>query len=415
MFFTRRKKQGTIPNSNLSTKLEEAFNRFEVKIDAKLEKAFNHFEVKIDAKLDALEKRIDVKLDALETRMDAKIDAKFDKITQDMSNILIRMDKFETRLTYIEHDFTRYIKQDANFQELRMNEFVMELLRLNRPTYNVKLIDIENVYIPTSNDALTEMDGLILFTPEIKEMPEIEPELLKMAKNKFGDSIPTRKNIYNIDKHFIDPTLIIVETKRSLSKEKVDIKCGQVVEFKQMLRSLLSIDMKTARSSFLEMIDTLMKETQMTLSELSELNVKLIFASDDIPESIVSYIKAMNNADIDDHNMYRYYSYKMYKEDPYIKQFMKTLQKKQKIPGKFKNKLEKARNLPTANEYYTELFEKYSEEFEENDIKRMKAYIAPYMNHFYDLEYQIQHMYANIGVIKYNVAIFPQLFDISRL
>jgi hypothetical protein len=246
-------------------------------------------------------------------------------------------------------------------------------------------------------------------------MPEIEPELLKMAKNKFGDSIPTRKNIYNIDKHFIDPTLIIVETKRSLSKEKVDIKCGQVVEFKQMLRSLLSIDMKTAKSSFLEMIDTLMKETQMTLSELSELNVKLIFASDDIPESIVSYIKAMNNADIDDHNMYRYYSYKMYKEDPYIKQFMKTLQKKQKIPGKFKNKLEKARNLPTANEYYTELFEKYSEEFEENDIKRMKAYIAPYMNHFYDLEYQIQHMYANIGVIKYNVAIFPQLFDISRL
>ena len=154
-------------------------------------------------------------------------------IKGEIAGIKKEIKNIKTDLTDFRQEFNKYKKQDSDFQESRVNNLVISLLRRNKNTYNINLLPIENVYMPYSRTALSEFDGLILYTPNQAKMPHVSDELIERVDKTFRDTL--KDNITQINTVFTNPQLIVVESKRSISKLKIDTKIMQIYEFIHIL------------------------------------------------------------------------------------------------------------------------------------------------------------------------------------
>ncbi len=292
-------------------------------------------------------------------------------------------------------EFNKYKKQDSDFQENRNNNFIISLLEYNRNTYFTELIPIKNIYTPYSKYALSEIDGLILYTPNQNKMPKISDELLDRADKVFQASL--KENLSKINTYFSDSYLIIVESKRSISKQKVDTKLRQFYEFAHILQTLNSIDMNKVVSEFKNMI-TYLESSSLDLNAISLL---FMFSSDDITPDIRRYIIAIENGITKEE--YGILCRNMYASDIYAKHHLTTLISSDNISQSIKSELK----LNKTYEELTHILQPYLKEY---DMGYLKDFFTPYE----ELEHIFKFMKGKIGVSQFNKAIFPKLLHFEE-
>ncbi len=328
------------------------------------------------------------------------------KVEQASSNsdklelILSEIKSLKSEFSDFRDDFNKYKKQDSLFQETSINNFILSLLQRNKNTYNTILIPIENVYGPYSINAVTELDGLILHTPTHSKMPIVSPELVERVDPTFQATL--KDNISQINTLFTQPQLIIVESKRSLSKSKVDTKLAQIFEFVHILRHINTVDLTNAVEPFKQFIAQLMQFSELPLRDLQHLESKLIFGSDDIPFNVREYILAIYNG-IGEDEYYRLCG-KMFYEDKNAVLFVKNIVELETTPKDVKSLL---KNYKT----FDELRKSIHTHFSEYDL----GYIAPYFTPYAELEHFFTSLKGSVGIVQFNKAILPSLFQYSNM
>lgn len=335
----------------------------------------------------------------------ANISAKLDMIITEIKDIkkdivIIKADivKMKEDILDLQKGFTKYKKQDANFQEARTNNFIISLLRLNKNTYTAKLLPIKNVYTPYSKKALTEFDGLILYTPNATSMPSISSELASRVNKDFQRSL--KNNLQQINTLFTNPQLIVVESKRSISKEKIDKKIIQFYELIDMMEQINTINMETVTDQFRTFYNELLEHSELSSGDLGQLDLKMIFGSDDITDAMKDYIIAINNGITK--SQYNYLCASMFNDDSYAHEHIKKLRK-----------LSLSKIVKDELKGYS--FESLKEVLHEHFPNYMESYIGPYFVPFDERRHAFELMKGRIGIVQFNRAIFPQLFQYSSM
>jgi hypothetical protein len=244
---------------------------------------------------------------------------------------------------------------------------------------------------------LSEIDGLILYTPNQNKMPKVSDELLDRADKGFQTSL--KENLSKINTYFSDSYLIIVESKRSISKQKVDTKLRQLYEFANILQTLDSIDMNKAVSEFKNMI-TYLDSSSLDIN-LTAISLLFMFSSDDITPDIRRYIMAIENGITKEE--YDILCGKMYTSDIYAKHHLTTLISSDNISHSIKSELK-------LNRTYEELAYILQPYLKEYDMGYLKDFFTPYE----ELEHIFKFMKGKIGVSQFNKAIFPKLLQFEE-
>lgn len=321
-------------------------------------------------------------------------------IKGEIAGIKKEIKNIKTDLTDFRQEFNKYKKQDSDFQESRVNNLVISLLRRNKNTYNINLLPIENVYMPYSRTALSEFDGLILYTPNQAKMPHVSDELIERVDKTFRDTL--KDNITQINTVFTNPQLIVVESKRSISKLKIDTKIMQIYEFIHILKQINNIDMETTTEEFRIFLDDLMDYSELTRNELQDIDVKLIFGSDDITIYMNDYISTIHNGMTED--KYNELCSKMFYNDNYALKTIKDLLLDESILKTVKSLLKHYRT-------FDELKNIVSTHLPEYNLGHAASYFTPfsYLKQYFTI------MKAAIGIIQFNKATFPELFQFSSM
>jgi hypothetical protein len=323
---------------------------------------------------------------------------KLDIIISEIKTIKIDIIKLNTKFSNFEEDFNKYKKQDSDFQEAHINNFIMSILNHNRSTYNTLLLPIKNIYNQYSKDALSELDGLILYTPNLKKMPNISNELLERAQS-FHLSL--KDNISQINTIFTKPYLIIVESKRSFDKHKVDMKLRQIYEFMNILSKLDKIDLSTTTPEFQKLIDTIQTKSELSINELTEIEILFIFGSDDIPLNLKEYIIEIEKGITKE--SYNNITTKLFNDnktsvDNYINFMVESDNTQKPIKSKLKH-------YKTLDELKTIIKDNLSE--------FNMGYLTDYVTSYEDLEQHFRAFKGKIGITQFNTIEFPQLLQFT--
>lgn len=165
---------------------------------------------------------------------------------------------------YNRHQIT--ISENAHLESVYMK--LNDIL----PTTPCRKIYMKEFFPPTGN-TITEFDGCIIL-----------------------DSMNTSKMLINIghtNSLYLNPMVairefIIIESKTSVNKLRVDNKIKQILQIQDILRQLPNIDLKTTSANFRDMVQDYKLRSLPT-------SVNLIFASDDITSEVRQYIMDINN------------------------------------------------------------------------------------------------------------------------
>jgi hypothetical protein len=332
---------------------------------------------------------------------------KLDNAIKDKSNsqkldiVISEIKKIKEDISEFREEFKKYKKQDSDFQEAHINNFIVSLLDHNRSTYITKLLSIKNIYVPNSKNPLSELDGVILYTPNQSKMPSISKELLNRADTTFHKSL--KENLTEINTVFTKPYLILVESKRSLNKQKIDMKLKQIYEFMNILSRLDKIDLTTTMDDFKKLIETLQKESQLTINDLSTIDILFIVGSDDISSNLKNYIlqieKGINEEEYDN------ISGILFKKDTYVQPHIKKIIESKDTPKLVKSKLKSAKNTLENVKSITK------SDLSEFDMEYITDYLTPYE----DLEHIFKAFKGKLGVTQFNRIEFPQLLQFTAV
>jgi hypothetical protein len=201
---------------------------------------------------------------------------------------------------------------------------------------------------------------------------------------------------------FTQPQLIIVESKRSLSKVKVDTKLAQIFEFTHILQQIGTIDFTTAMEPFKKCMSELSQFSELSIHDLQQIETKLIFGSDDILFNVHEYILAIQNGITEE----KYYELcgKMFYEDKDAIPFVRNIVELKTTPKDVKKMLK-------HYETYDELRMSIYTHFAEYNL----GYIAPYFTPFAELEHFFKTFKDSVGIVQFNKANFPTLFQYSNM
>lgn len=322
-----------------------------------------------------------------------------DKSNSEKLDIIISEIKtIKNELSEFKEDFKKYKKQDSDFQEARVNNFIVSVLDNNRSTYITSLLPIKNIYNQYSKDALSELDGLILYTPNQKKMPNISNELLERTK-EFHPSL--KKNISQINTIFTKPYLIIVESKRSFDKQKVDMKLRQIYEFMNILSRLDRIDLSTATPEFQKLINTIHRKSELSIDELTEIELLFVFGSDDISLNLKEYILQIEKGITKE--SYITITNKLFNDNKsYIDNYINFMVESDDTKKQIKSKLKQYKTLD-------ELKTIIKDNLSEFNMGYLTDYLVPYE----DLEHIFKAFKGKIGVTQFNTIEFPQLLQFT--
>jgi hypothetical protein len=325
---------------------------------------------------------------------------KLDIIISEIKTIKTDIVEIKTDIVEIKEDLKKYKKQNADFQEAQINNFLVSILDHNRSTYLTNLLPIKNIYMPYSKDRLSEFDGLILYTPNQTKMPSISNELLDRANRVFHKSL--KENISGINTIFTKPYLIIVESKRSLNKHKIDMKLKQMYEFMNILSKLDTIDLTNTSDEFKNLIETMQKESKLSINDLTTIDILFVLGSDDISLNLRKYVlqieKGINKED------YNILSEILFKEDSYVKPHIKKIIESENTPKLVKSKL---KHYNTLEELKLIL---------KTDLSEFNMeYITDYLTSYEDLEHIFKTFKGKIGITQFNKIEFPQLIQFTTI
>ena len=387
-FFQRTKKNSNNSSNSNNSNNSKKIELFAQSIEKKLDLIFKElYELKTDVSL--------LKTDVSELKTDVS------ELKTDVSVLKNDLSLLKTNFYDLKKNYDRYTKQDSDFQEARINIFIKALLQHNNNASIITQLTIKNLYGPYGNNRLTDCDGLLLQTSQQYSMPKIQDEMLNRVNKNFKESL--KENISQINKYFVNSNIILVEAKRSGSKEKVDNKIKQLYELINIIGDLVKFSkLSNTTSGFKNFLNELNEQSGLTFEELQNFNVKCIFASDDISPELRKYIININNGISSEE--YYMVCYELYKSDKYAVNLVEEIRKNTRIGKDVKILLSKVKTILQLKD----IFDNYLKEY---NIKDISNYFIPYE----DMELYFDTMRGRIGVVQFNTAYFPELFHFTSM
>ncbi len=302
-------------------------------------------------------------------------------------------------------NYRDYTDKESRFQEVRNTNFIVNLLRYNNAAPNIIPININKFYNIDNSD-ITNFDGCVYVNSVIKGNITMKSRLLNRAISF------TPKNNININSPMFKMNdLIIIESKHSGNKLKVDTKIRQMFTIYNLLKSVPSMDLEKVNPSFRTFITYFLNLCKITMNELP-LNINLIFSSDDISMYLKDYIININNGITKE--QYLVHSSNLFKNDTYVAKIIKYIsERNNKIEGlssESKRKIFDAyfkNSSPNISEII-ELFKEVPNKYKNADIT---MYFTPYEK----LDKYFKFIKGSIGVCQFNKGIFPKFFPVDSL
>ena len=214
-------------------------------------------------------------------------------------NTAVRFDRLETRMTGLETRMTglerrvdnlantvdtliKYNRNEARTQEVILTNRVKESLEEDEytyPTHTIRSFPFGNFFIPSSNNAFTDIDGCLL-----------------IKSNSHGN------NLSGALKNSVKDAVYIIEVKHGFTKALIDYKLKQfctILSVFNDIRNEKLVPSNPPRTQF----DTMV--TNFTLANFLE-NIQFVFASDYIDPDLAEFISAINAGTINE-EMYNTY------------------------------------------------------------------------------------------------------------
>lgn len=309
-----------------------------------------------------------IKFEAVDKRFDAA-DKRFDTIEVRVGNIEKTMSRFDA-----------YMKTEAKIQEGRDTQFIVKLYYHNHPTHTVDRLNIREFYLP-NNNILTDFDGILLV---------------------HNVSIPWAQPLQPMD--IVE--YIIIESKHSLDKGKIDNKLKQMTDLFSFLGK--ADDEKFMESSeprFQESIHRLMGETKLPADYLRR-PIHLLFASDDISHEVGLYIKAISEG-ISSEAEYDAITKVLFDNDQYVRSIMERLRKTRD------GTISKAthRLIHPVGATMASIREAFLNQLKPFIEKPLQPYLIPYST----LESRFQRMKGQVGMSQFGLVEHSPLFPTKGL
>jgi hypothetical protein len=313
------------------------------------------------------------------------------KIKSDVSNI-------EFKLNDLTKNYNDYTKKEADIQEHKHRNFIMNLLKYNNTAPTIIEVGIKKFY-NKSNAEITEFDGCVYISSR-------QPYNINIQNRLKSSGILHIPSPEKLAKHH---TLIIIESKHSGNKHKVDTKMKQMKKIYDLLKSLDTLENTTI--FFQNFMTSFLNTCNITLNELP-MNIDLIFSSDDISPYLRDYIIAINRGITEEE--YIYHCSIMFKNDKYVSNIVDMIceQNNTKEGIKTSTKIALARayadKLSPNIQTIITLFEEVPKKYKHTDI-------TMYFTQYNVLEPYFKFMKNAIGICQFNKATFPQLFAVDNL
>jgi uncharacterized protein YoxC len=335
-------------------------------------------------KFDAIDGRfeaIDRKFEAVDKRFEA-VDKRFEAIDKRFEAVDKRFDTLQDRVQGIEKTMSRfdaYMKTEARIQEGHDIQFIIKLYYHNYPTHMVDRLNVRDFYRPNQM-ILTDFDGLLLIR---------------------NVSLPLTQPLRPIDL----TEYIIIESKHSLDKAKVDKKIEQMTDLSAYLAQADDEKFLEASSpKFQESIRTLLRESKLSV-DLLDRPIHLIFASDDISHEVGMYIRAIsrgfkNEADYDN------VTKAMFDSDPYVQPIMERIRtmRDRRIRPAIREMIQPGASMARIREAFV------------NHLPFLiEAPIKPYLTPYSALERYFEARKGRIGLSQFGLVEYSPLFPAKGL
>ena len=136
--------------------------------------------------------------------------------------------RVENKITVIENDIKgihKYIKLESKFQELQNRNFIVKAYLHNHNQHSVFILPTTKFFYPTGRE-ITDLDGFLLIRTYPNKIEQPSQELIsRLPQTDFMQSL--QPNSVELNPNHKHHEYIIIESKHSLSKGKVDKKIAQ--------------------------------------------------------------------------------------------------------------------------------------------------------------------------------------------
>ena len=330
-------------------------------------------------------------------------------LKNDVSGLKNDVSGLKREVTTLQDDMRgvkKYIKLESIFQERQNKEFISKMYIYNHPSNIVVTLHIQQLYT-CINREITDADGFLLISSVPIQTIEPSKDVVERIQNKnaaaaFVESLK-RNNTYNMKQSVME--YIIIESKHSLSKGKVDKKIRQMKEIHDMLSNAPTMDPKKCFPLYKKMIQDMMQSTRLSLDKLN-LPINLIFSSDDISHELCNYVCAIHDGISEE--VYNELSLKLLYLDEYAHEIIKEIYKDNTIPKQIKSLLSK-KEIHSTRQALDIIVE------HDKELEPKITYLQDYVTPFSELEPFFAEMKNKIGVSQFNTITFPSIFTKQTL
>jgi hypothetical protein len=355
-----------------------------------------------------------------DTRLD-RIESDIVKIKSDIVRIDISIEKFH-----------KYMKTESTVQEKRDTQYIKNLYSINHSTSVVYTLYIDNVYNRTGG-RITELDGFLLVSETPLKVPSFVPNS-RDIRTLYAHSLHEPQSIIPSSKMFHPPSMsyIIIESKHGLTKSKLDIKFKQFLTLKQLFMNISDTNYNKYNKHHAGMVEQLLSETNLSLSDLSQPSLFMIISSDDLSDELYRYIQAIHDG-ISDEKTYDVLTHSMLFSDHYLTNgLFKLITTSQRIPIKFKSIIKQRQSISTIRDMFSRANEwvhlldtqediDNGDNGDDDDVMRINPVdvvrntIQEYLLPFSTIKNDLIPLKEHIGVLRLGTVYLPTLFTIETI
>lgn len=209
--------------------------------------------------------------------------------------LLERIENVERLFEEHKANFYHYMKRHSEIEELEDRNYILNFLQNEKKGYVSTVSLMRNFYYPTSNNLLTDFDGLILMEPILEKHNNSKPlyngnnrhTFRKTMKNRLRQAEQTQAEKTQIQAQAPQqPCAIIIESKQKFDKGLIDKKLQQFYEIYKILKSIKdgSLDITNTSDNFKQLYENY--NLQNFPNELY-----FVFSSNSINKKCIEYIQ----------------------------------------------------------------------------------------------------------------------------
>lgn len=307
---------------------------------------------------------------------------------------IMALKKDVTMLKHNMGNMIKYVKLESKFQELQNRNFISKMYLHNHDNHHITILGTSE-FFNSSGKLVTDLDGFLFIRTYLPAIPQPSSDMISRLPNQtFMNTLGSNRVELNPNhKHH---EYIIIESKHSLSKGKVDKKIAQMLEVRDTLRHHNAKGVPKYQA----MIQQIKRDTNE-----KELHypINLIFSSDDISYELREYIidinKGIDEAEYDHHTTALFYS------DPFLSDMIKAIDNNPTIPKMYKQMFEMQQPISyIRHAFHDKSFMAYRTEY-------VDTYLVP----FSKLRTTLRSMIGFVGIAQFNTVELPQIFEKSSL